>query len=233
MRDLENDSRFFLHELDVVSDDSKKNCVANVIEKFGRIDILVNNAEVQCVGPLAELPWSAMEQTFNTNVLGAPRMIQAVVPHMAARKKGKIVNTGSISVAMPTPWAAVYGASKATILSLTDTLRLELRHFGIHVTVVAPGAIKSNIANSAVANCSTAEWNLYEPFEDIIKERAYLSQTPKSTPADVFARDTLAVLLKNNPPAWFTTGQFSTIMAIIYHMPNWFKDFVARRIMKG
>ncbi|XP_044470463.1 short-chain dehydrogenase RED1-like [Mangifera indica] len=234
MKDLEHDSRFFLHELDVVSDESVKNCVANVIEKFGRIDILVNNAGVQCVGPLAELPLSAVQQTFDTNIYGALRMIQAVVPHMAARKKGKIVNTGSISVAMPTPWAAVYGASKATIHSMTDTLRLELRHFGIHVTLVVPGAIKSNIANSAVANYSKMpEWNLYKPFEDIIKERAYLSQTPKSTPAEVFARDTVAVLLKDNPPAWFTTGQFSTIMAIIYHMPNWFKDFIAKRIMKG
>ncbi|KAJ0096339.1 hypothetical protein Patl1_27354 [Pistacia atlantica] len=234
MKDLENDSRFFLHELDVVADESVKNCVENVIEKFGRIDILVNNAGVQCVGPLAELPLSAVEETFNTNVYGALRMIQAVVPHMAARKKGKIVNTGSISVAIPTPWASVYAATKSTIHAFTDTLRLELRHFGIHVTLVVPGAIKSNIANSAVAYYSKMpEWKLYKPFEDIIKERAYLSQTPKSTPADVFARDTVAVLLKDNPPAWFTTGQFSTMMAIMYHMPNWFKDFVARRVMKG
>ncbi|XP_044469582.1 short-chain dehydrogenase RED1-like [Mangifera indica] len=234
MQDLEHDtSRFCVMELDVVSDESVKNVVENVIQKFGRIDILVNNAGVQCVGPLAEIPLASVQNTFNTNVFGPLRMIQAVVPHMAARRRGKIINMGSIGTAFPAPWAATYTATKSTIHSLTDTLRLELSHFGIHVTLVVPGAIKSNIANSAVASYqSMPEWKLYKPFEEIIKERAYLSQTPKSTPADVFARDTVAVLLREKPPAWFTTGQFSTIMAIMYHMPNFIKDFVARRTMK-
>ncbi|KAL5751653.1 hypothetical protein ACOSQ2_022160 [Xanthoceras sorbifolium] len=97
MADLEQDPRFYVQELDVLSDQSVHNVLSNVLEKFGQIDVLVNNAGVPCVGPLAELPLSALEQTFNTNVYGPMRLVQAVVPHMASRKKGKIVNVGSVT----------------------------------------------------------------------------------------------------------------------------------------
>ncbi|XP_044469149.1 short-chain dehydrogenase RED1-like [Mangifera indica] len=234
MADLEQDPRFFLQELDVVSDESVKNVVANVVEKFGKIDVLVNNAGVQCVGPLAELPLSAMEHTFNTNVYGPMRMVQAVVPHMASRKKGKIVNIGSVSAYIPAPWAGVYTSTKCALHSLTDTLRLELRHFGIDVVNVVPGAITSNIGKNAVSNYNgMPEWKLYKPFEEIIKARAYFSQTNKSTPAEEFAKNTVAAVMKNNPPAWFSSGQYTGIMAVIYHMPTFVKDFIARKAMKG
>jgi NAD(P)-dependent dehydrogenase (short-subunit alcohol dehydrogenase family) len=70
MADLEQDPRFFLQELDVVSHDSVQSVVSSVLEKHGRIDVLVNNAGVQCVGPLAEIPLSALQRTFDTNVYG-------------------------------------------------------------------------------------------------------------------------------------------------------------------
>ncbi|CAN1343309.1 Retinol dehydrogenase 8 [Linum perenne] len=124
MKDLENDDRFFLQELDVSSDESVAKVVANIVEKYGRVDVLVNNAGVQCVGPLAEVPLAAVQSTFNTNVFGSMRMIQAVVPHMASKKKGKIVNLGSIVVLAALPWSGAYAATKAAIHALTDTLRL-------------------------------------------------------------------------------------------------------------
>ncbi|CAL1408951.1 unnamed protein product [Linum trigynum] len=71
MRDLQQDARFDLQELDVSSEESVQRVVASVIEKYGRVDVLVNNAGVvQCVGPIAEVPLSAMENTINTNVYG-------------------------------------------------------------------------------------------------------------------------------------------------------------------
>ena len=70
MADLEHDARFFLQELDVQSDESVRRALDNVIRRFGRIDVLVNNAGVQCVGPLAEVPLSAVQNTYDTNVFG-------------------------------------------------------------------------------------------------------------------------------------------------------------------
>ncbi|XP_044469535.1 short-chain dehydrogenase RED1-like isoform X1 [Mangifera indica] len=234
MQDLENDYRFFLQELDVCSDQSVNNCVTNVIEKFGRIDILINNAGVQCFGPLAELPLSAMEQTFNTNIYGPMRMIQAVVPHMAARRKGKIANVGSIIAALPSPWSGTYAATKSTLHSLTDTLRLELRHFGIDVINIVPGTVTSNILKSAHSNYNQMpELKLYKPFEERIKEIGSYSETSKMTPADVFAKDAVAAVMKNNPPSWFSSGRYSTVAAILYHMPLFVRDFIARKAMKG
>ncbi|KAL6993112.1 hypothetical protein U1Q18_011231 [Sarracenia purpurea var. burkii] len=233
MADLEHDAKFFLQELDVVSDESVQRALSNAIEKFGRIDIVVNNAGVPCMGPLAEIPISAIENTFNTNVYGSLRLIQAVVPHMASRKKGTIVNIGSVAALAPGPWAGAYTASKAALHALTDTLRLELKPFGINVVAVVPGAVKSNIGNSAIASHNRMpEWKLYKQFEDAIRARAYFSQGSKSTPSEEFAKKTVTALLQKNPPPWFSYGEYSTIMSIMYHLPIFVKDFLLRKAMK-
>ncbi|KAL4578007.1 hypothetical protein LXL04_014122 [Taraxacum kok-saghyz] len=234
MADLNDQSdMFFLQELDVLSDESVRKVVSNVIDKFGRIDVLVNNAGVQCIGPLAEIPISSAEHTFNTNVFGTMRLVQAVVPHMASRKKGKIVNIGSVSAMTPGPWSGVYNASKAAIHSLTDTLRLELRPLGINVINVVPGAIKSNLGDSAIANYSKMpEWKLYKSFESAIKKRAYFSQGLNATPSEEFANKTVDAVLQQNPPSSFSYGQYSTISAIIYHLPIFLKDFLLWKAMK-
>jgi NAD(P)-dependent dehydrogenase (short-subunit alcohol dehydrogenase family) len=220
-----------LLEVDVRSDQSVADAVRAVIDKHGRIDILINNAGVPCVGPLAELPLSVLHSTFDTNVYGLMRVIKAVVPHMISRAKGKIVNVGSVAALAPVPWGGAYNASKAAVHALSDCLRVELKPFGIDVITVAPGAIKSNIGS----NCSTLyknnpEWKFYKPFEKAIYGIAEFSQQPGFTSTEVFANKTVDAILRRKPPAWFSYGKYSTVSAFLYYLPLWIKDAIMRKL---
>ncbi|XP_057829314.2 uncharacterized protein LOC131040429 isoform X2 [Cryptomeria japonica] len=201
---LRTNSLVTLHtlELDVLSERSVEEAVRSVVDMFGRIDILVNNAGVHCVGPLAELPMALWQSTFDTNVFGTMRVIKAVVPHMASRRKGKIVNVGSVSALVPSPWTGAYSSSKAAIHCLSESLR------------------------------NLPEWRLYKPFERAIRERVEFSQKPGCTPTDAFANKTVDAALRRKPPPWFSYGQFSTLAAIMYYFPIWLRDVIARRLFK-
>lgn len=233
MRGLESDPRYLLLELDVRSDESASRAVADALRELGRVDVLVNNAGVHLVAPLAEVPMESFHQVFDTNVYGAMRLIQAVIPHMMERRKGTIVNVGSITALAPGPWAGVYSASKAALHALSDTLRVELRSFGINVMTVAPGGTESNIgSNSAAKYDQINDWKYYKKYEESLRARTDISQGRGCIPAEDLAKRVVTLVLKKNPPAWFAYGQYTAILTILYYAPLWFRDYFYKLIMK-
>lgn len=116
--------------------------------------------------------------------------------------------------------------------SVNGMSRLELKPLGIDVINIVPGAVKSNIGNSASASYKKLpELKLYKPFEAVIQERANFSQQVGATPTDEFAKEAVAAILRTNPPSWFTGGKYSTVSAIMYHLPHFIRDFIMRKAM--
>ena len=103
------DSNISTLKLDVTSDEDVAEVVKTVLDREGRVDIIVNNAGGPCSGPLMEIPLDRAQQTFDTNLFAVLRLSQAVFPHMAARRSGTIVNIGSITgdTCVPLPLDAV------------------------------------------------------------------------------------------------------------------------------
>src|ERR1700750_1975187 len=115
------------HVLDVTSDDS----VARCLKEVGPLDAIVNNAAISGGGPVEGYPLDRFRQMFETNTLGALRVIQAVLPAWRKRGCGVIVNVSSVSGRVSSPLEAAYCASKFALEALTESLRFEVGHFGI------------------------------------------------------------------------------------------------------
>lgn len=132
--------------LDVCSDPSVSDCVARVLEAAGAIDVLVNNAGYVHEGPLEAIGLEDLRAIFDTNFFGAARMVQAVLPGMRARRRGRIINVGSTAGLMPLPFYGAYCASKHALESYSESLRHELRPLGIDVSIVEPGFFRTHSA---------------------------------------------------------------------------------------
>lgn len=133
--------------MDVRDESSIKNAVSFVVEKEGRLDVLINNAGIGMGGSIEETPVSALHNVFATNLYGAVAVIQAVLPIMRRQRKGFIINITSIAGYMGLPFRAGYSASKGALALLAESLRLELKPFGIRVSNIAPGDFATDIAS--------------------------------------------------------------------------------------
>ena len=131
--------------MDVDSDESVSNAIA-AIRKNGPIDILINNAGVEGVGPVEEFPLAKFRAIMETNYFGALRCIQAVVPEMRQRRSGCIINISSVAGRICNPPLTSYCASKWALEALSEGLAGELKTFNVRVAIVEPGIIDTAMA---------------------------------------------------------------------------------------
>lgn len=136
---------FSLLEMDVTKPVTIEAAINQIIEKEGRIDVLVNNAGIGITGPVEETPNEEIHRAFDTNYYGPINAIKAVLPHMRKQGKGLIINITSIAGYMGLPYRGIYSATKAALEITTEAFRMETRQFGIHMTNIAPGDFATNI----------------------------------------------------------------------------------------
>ncbi|BBX74411.1 short-chain dehydrogenase/reductase [Mycobacterium shinjukuense] len=136
--------------LDVTDAASVTAAVSTVVQRAGRIDVLVNNAGVGVIGAAEESSITQAQQLFNTNFFGLVRLTRAVLPHMRAQGSGRIINIGSVLGFLPAPYGALYAASKHAVEGYSESLDHETRDFGVRVAVVEPGYTNTSFEANAV-----------------------------------------------------------------------------------
>lgn len=141
--------------IDLTQDDSLVACVNQILAEAGRIDVLVNNAGFGCYGSIEDVTMADARYQLEVNVIGAMRLTQLVLPAMRKNRAGKIVNISSVGGKSAFPLGGWYHASKFALEALSDSLRNEVRGFGIDVIVVEPGATQSEWRDTALQSLLT------------------------------------------------------------------------------
>ena len=202
-------------QLDVNDGPALQALSERINQQHGGLDVLINNAGYGAMGPLLDGGVEALQRQFETNVFAVVGVTRALFP-VLRRSKGLVVNIGSVSGVLVTPFAGAYCASKAAVHALSDALRMELAPFGIRVMEVQPGAIASSFAKNAghEAEELITEQSPWWPLREGIRARAKASQD-NPTPASEFAADLLKAVQQSKPPRLLRLGNGSRAMPLM------------------
>jgi short-subunit dehydrogenase len=196
-------------QMDVSDDDSMVRGLDEIIRNEGHIDILINNAGFGSYGTIEDVPLVDAKYQFDVNVFGLARLTQLVLPHMRKQHYGKIVNITSIGGKVATPLGGWYHASKFAVEGLSDSLRMEVKPFGIDVIVIEPGGIKSEWAGIAVENLNKVSGN--SVYKDLIRQMtgALKNMEPKNSEPSVIAEVILKAITVKKPKTRYHAGSMS------------------------
>src|SRR5437763_2927550 len=137
-------------DLDVTSDESVTGAVEQVLDRFGRLDVLVNNAGTGAAGAAEESSVAQDQRVFDINFFGLARMTKAVLPHMRAAGNGRIINISSVLGLVPAPFMASYAATKHAIEGYSESVDHEVREHGIRVLLVEPAYTRTGFDAKAI-----------------------------------------------------------------------------------
>ncbi|KAK7686713.1 hypothetical protein QCA50_010313 [Cerrena zonata] len=209
-------------KLDVLEDDQVNDVVKTIIDREGRIDILVNNAGSLAAGPLLDMSVDHTRQAFEVHTFAVLRLCRAVAPHMAKRKSGTIVTIGSVTGLFPVPFHGTYSAAKSATHALMDTLWMECKPLGIHVTLIAAGYVHTNLATNGLPNFQLPENTLYPTYTSSIYAGFDTSKGAwtGAMSADVFAEKVVKKTVRRNPPRYMSIGGQSFLHKVFLWLPR-------------
>lgn len=200
------DNVFPLVAIDVRNSQTIQQAVQEIIEKEGRIDVLINNAGVGITGPVEEIPLEEIQNNFHTNVFGPIEMMKAVLPFMRSQKSGLIINVTSIAGYMGLPYRGIYSASKGALELITESIRMEVKPFNINVTNVAPGDFATDIASRRF-HAPVLE---HSPYKEIYSQQLATIDEHVNDGGDPveMAKAIDAIIQTKNPKVHYKVGAF-------------------------
>jgi short-subunit dehydrogenase len=215
---------FYLIQLDVNSSESIKNGLEKIIEVEGKLDVLINSAGISLAGPLEHCSLKQAQDLFNTNVIGLFDMCRQSLPYLR-ETHGNIINISSLAGIIALPYRSLYSASKFAVEGLTESLSMEVSQFGVKVSVISPGDLKTNI------NQNRAEAMLPDesPYKDLFQQHIeeIKSEMDQSMDPDVIGELALKILKSNKPKLRYLIGNNIQKASTI------FKRILPARIFEG
>jgi NAD(P)-dependent dehydrogenase (short-subunit alcohol dehydrogenase family) len=212
---------------DVNDDQSVEQAVAAVLDREGRLDIVVNNAGMGVAGPVESTSTAEAKNQFEVNFFGTLRVCRSVLPAMRAQRSGYIINIGSIGGLVAIPYQAMYSASKFALEGLSEALRMEVKPFGIRVVLIEPGDHKTALTqNRQLAEMSIDAYRT--SFEAALAKTAHDEQ---SGPApEQIARLLHRIVNKRNPRLRYTIGPLMQRAAVLLKRlgPNSLSEYSMR-----
>ncbi|WP_085610579.1 MULTISPECIES: oxidoreductase [unclassified Pseudomonas] len=192
--------------LDVTREEEAHQAVAQGIKRFGRIDVLINNAGFGVLGAVEETSASETERLFATNVFGLLNVTRAVLPHMRAQRSGRVINISSIGGYQAYVGWGVYGSTKFAVEGISEALHQELAPLGIHATVVEPGFFRTDFLDEQSLLKTALVLPDYD--ETVGKMRTFAEAANHAQPGDPlkFAEAMLALVNAPNPPQRLALG---------------------------
>jgi NAD(P)-dependent dehydrogenase (short-subunit alcohol dehydrogenase family) len=203
---VDNADRVLPLPLDVTDAAQVTDTVSKAEDKFGGIDVLVNNAGYGYRAAVEEGDDSDIRTLFETQFFGAVAMIKAALPGMRARRSGAIVNISTIGVQIMPAGSGYYAASKAALEGMSGALHSELQPLGISVTVVEPGAFRTDFAGRSLTQSSTVIEDYADTAGKRRKEHDTMHGTQPGDP-DKAAKAIIAAVESDSPPAFLLLGK--------------------------
>jgi len=157
-----------LIRMDIRDDGSVQKTIEHIIKKHGRIDVVINNAGYGIAGPAEETSMQQAHEQLETNFFGAVRVCRSVLPHMRKQQNGLIINISSIGGLMGLPYQGFYSASKYALEGFTEALRLEVKAFGIRVTLLEPGDIRTSFTERREKNFNLQDSVYHASFRRVM-----------------------------------------------------------------
>jgi len=199
--------------LDVSNDIQIAATISAARDRFGGIDVLVNNAGYGLLGAFEQTNRHEIELQFSTNVFGVFAMCRAVLPLMRKKMSGHIFNISSIAGVSGMAGASVYCASKFAVSGFSEALAQEVSSFGIKVTVVQPGAFKTDFLDPTSAQFANHKIEDYKEFSDKIAASSSANNHQQTGSPERLAQALLTLSSENSMPPHFLAGSDAITMA--------------------
>jgi NAD(P)-dependent dehydrogenase (short-subunit alcohol dehydrogenase family) len=219
--------------LDVTDPTSVASATEEVVRRFGRIDVLVNNAGYAVRGAFEDIAVDQVQQMFDVNVYGVMRMIRAVVPHMRQQQAGRVITIGSLAGKLVLPVNGTYSATKFALEALSDALRMELAPFGIQAVLIEPGNIRSNFMATAQANSQETLSHPDSPYHALYQHYLQVMTTMRKSELgpEIVSRVVQQAIEASKPKARYLVAvPFSN--RVVLHLGDTAKDTLFRRMFK-